>query len=76
MVHISEVNIISVDKSEESWEIEGEILFGDDLTSAFSVTYITQDDELDNLEVELTQVKYDKHVLKEMIVKAANDYDE
>ncbi|MDR1532390.1 MAG: hypothetical protein LBS62_09460 [Clostridiales bacterium] len=76
MVQISEVNIISIDKGEDSWAIEGEILFESDLTTAFSVTYIPEDDELEEMEIEVDPGKYDKALLKQMILEAACAYDE
>lgn len=76
MVYISEVNIISVDKSEDTWEIEGEVLFESDLTTAFSVTYVPEEDELEDLELEVDPGAYDKRVLKDLIVKAVLESDE
>jgi hypothetical protein len=76
MVQISEVSIISIDKGEESWAIEGEILFESDLTTPFSVTYLPEEDELEDLEIEVNPGKYDKGLLKDMIVDAACAYDE
>ncbi len=76
MVQISEVVIISIDKSEDSWAIEGEILFEDDLTTEFSVNYIPEYDELEDLEMSMSMGKYDKNSLKNMIVEAAMEYEE
>jgi len=76
MVNITEVNIISIDKSEESWAIEGEILFESDLTTGFSVNFNPDYDELEDLEIEIDPGRYDGGALKEMIVGAALDYDE
>ncbi len=76
MVQIVEVNIISIDKSEETWAIEGEILFEGNLTTAFSVSYNQEYDELEDLEIEIDPGKYDKALLKEMIVDATYSYDE
>lgn len=76
MVQISEVNVISIDKGDETWAIEGEILFESDLTTPFSVAYNPDYDELEDLEVEINPGKYDRNVLKEMIVDAAMAYDE
>jgi len=76
MIQINEIVIISIDKSEESWAIEGEILYESDLTSAFSVTYLMAEDEFEDLEIELIPGHYDKRVLKDMIVDAATEYDE
>jgi len=76
MILISEVNIISVDKSDDTWAIEGEILFECDLPTAFSVNYAIDYDELEDLEIEIDPGRYDRAQLKEMIVSAAQDYDE
>lgn len=76
MIQISEVNIISIDKGEDSWSIEGEILFESDLTTPFSVTYAVDYDELEDLEIEINPGKYDSNVLKEMILAASATYDE
>lgn len=76
MVQISEVNIISIDKSEDYWAIEGEILFEKDLSSAFSVSYSSEYDELEELEIEIDPGNFDRALLKEMIVNAAYGYDE
>lgn len=76
MIQISDVTIFSVDKSDDNWAIEGEILFESDLSTAFSVNYIPEDDELEDLEIEIVPGKYDKRLLKEMILEASSDYDE
>jgi len=76
MVHINDVIIISVDKNDDSWAIEGEIVFESELATAFSVTYLVMEDELEDLEIEIVPGKYDVRLLKEMIVAAAVDYDE
>lgn len=76
MIQISEVNIISIDKSEDSWAIEGEILFEEDLSTAFEVTYLTDEDELEELSMEINPGKYDRTQLKEMIISAAQDYED
>ena len=76
MVQVSEVNIISIDKSEESWAIEGEILFESDLATPFSVNYLISEDELEDLEIEIIPGKYDVRLLKDMILTAAMEYDE
>jgi len=76
MIIISEVNIISVDKSDDPWAIEGEILFESDLSTAFSVNYASDYDELEDLEIEINPGNYDRVLLKEMIVTAAQEYDE
>ena len=76
MVSITEVTIISVDKSDDSLAVEGEILFESDLASPFSVTYYPDDDEFEDLEIEIDPGKYDKKLLKEMIIESALSYEE
>ena len=79
MVRINEVNIISIDKSDDSWEVEGEILFEEDLGCGFAVTYVPDDDELENLQLEIDSDaigKFDKSKLKEMIINAANEFED
>ena len=67
MLQITEVNIFSLSKDEDAWTIEGEIIFEDDLTSAF---------EAENLSLELELDGFDTKVLKNMILDAANDYED
>jgi len=76
MVQISEVVIISIDKNDDVWAVEGEIIFESDLTVAFSVNYSPDEDELEDLEIEIDPGKYDKKAFKEMLVEAAQEYDE
>ena len=76
MVQISEVIVISVDKNDDAWAIEGEIIFESDLSSAFSVNYSPEDDELEELEIEMSPGKYDKKMFKELLVSAAYEYED
>ena len=76
MVQITDVVIISADKTEEPWAIEGEIVFESDLSTGFSVTYLSDDDEFEYLETEINPGKYDKKLLKEMILIALSELDE
>jgi hypothetical protein len=75
MIQISETTIISIDKSDDSWAIEGEISFEGYLSTAFSATYYPVYDELEELEIEIVPGKYDKCLLKEMILEAVNEFD-
>ena len=77
MISITEVNIISVDKSEEdSWQIEGEILFESELSTPFSATYLPDEDEFDDFEMELDPGTHDKRRLKKMILEAAREFED
>ena len=76
MVNIVDVTILGIDKNEESWEIEGEIMFEGDLESDFSATYYPEDDEIDKIEIGVQPGKFDAHTLKQMIIESSNSYDE
>jgi hypothetical protein len=76
MVQISEVLIISADKSEDTWAIEGEIVFESELTTAFSCSYTPKEDELEDLIIEINPGKYDKAALKAMIVRGAEEFED
>lgn len=75
-MQILEVNVISIDKGEDSWEVEGEIIFDDTQSSAFAVTYVIDEDELENLDLEVNPGGFDMDELKAMIVSAANDFED
>lgn len=51
-------------------------IFEDDLTSAFEADYLPDEDELENLSLELELEDFDTRVLKNMILDAANDYED
>lgn len=77
MLQISEVNLISVDKSEESWEIEGEVIFEDDLSSGFAASYLAEEDEWEELSLELEMEEgFSMSLLKDMILSAIEEYEE
>ena len=76
MLQISEVNIFSLSKEEDMWSIEGEIIFEDDLTSAFETGYLPDEDELDDLSLELVLEEFDQKTLKTMILDAVNNFEE
>ncbi|MBQ7758926.1 hypothetical protein [Anaerotignum sp.] len=77
MLHISEVNLISVDKSEESWAIEGEVIFEDDLASGFEASYLAEEDEWEELSLELEiEEGFSMGMLKSMILSAIEEYEE
>lgn len=77
MLQISEVNLISVDKSEEGWEIEGEVIFEDDLSSGFAASYLAEEDEWEELSLELEMEKgFSMSLLKDMILSAIEEYEE
>lgn len=77
MININEVNIISIDKNDdESWAIEGEIIFESDLSTPFSTVYLIEDDEFEDFEMEIDPGAHDKRKLKKMILDAAQDFEE
>lgn len=76
MMQISEVNIFSLSKDEDVWTIEGEIIFEDDLTSAFEANYLPEEDELEEVSLELEIEDFDTKALKQMLLDAANEYED
>lgn len=76
MIQITDVSIISIDKSDDSWAIEGEILFEEDLSTAFEATYLCDEDDIDELNLELNPGTFDTSLLEQMIKQAAEDFDE
>ena len=76
MVQISEVSIISIDKNDESWAIEGEILFEEDLSTAFEITYLPVEEEFEDLVLEINPGKYDVSLLYEMILNSVDNFEE
>ncbi len=76
MVQVSEVSIISIDKSDDPWAIEGEIVFEDDFSTSFEATYFYDENELEDLDLELNPGDYDEHLLSQMIKQAADEFEE
>ena len=76
MLHISEINIFSVNTEDDFWSIEGEIIFEDDIVSAFEAEYLSAEDELSELSLELELTGFDRNVLKEMLLAAIEEYEE
>ena len=75
MVQISEVVVISIDKNDDAWEIEGEALFESDLPAVFSVRYLLEDDELEGLELEI-DCKFDRRLFKEMLLQSVHEFED
>lgn len=76
MVQICEINVLSVDKNDDYWFIDGEIVFESDLNTSFSVRYLPYEDEMEGLELDLDPGKYDDRLLQEMILEATAGYDD
>ncbi len=76
MVQVTEVSIISIDKSDDYWSIEGEIVFDEDLETSFEATYLYDEDEIEDLSFEIDIEGYDKRTLYKMIKEAAEDFEE
>lgn len=76
MIPIEDVCIISIDKSEDVWDIEGEIIYDDDLACPFETSYNTQDDEFEQITTEMDIAEFDKDELKEKMKFAAFNYEE
>lgn len=75
MVKISEVVIISLDKDVDTWAIEGEIIFDDNLNTTFEVTYIVEFDELEDLILTYDVYDLDMSNLKDLILEQSQDFE-
>lgn len=76
MISIDEVCIISIDKSEDVWDIEGEIIFDDDIACPFEASYVAQDDEFEQITAEMDLDEFDRDELLDKIKFAAFNYEE
>ncbi|GFI62490.1 hypothetical protein IMSAG049_01674 [Clostridiales bacterium] len=76
MIPVDDICIISVDKSEDVWEIEGEIIYDDDIACPLAVSYLAEDDEFERITTEIDIDMFDEYELKEKIKKAVFDYEE
>ncbi len=76
MISIEEVCIISIDKSEDIWDIEGEIIFDDDIACPFDASYDAQGDEFEQITTEMNIDEFDRDELLEKIKYAAFNYEE
>lgn len=76
MIPIDEVCIISIDKSDDSWAIEGEIIYDDDIACPFEASYIAEDDEFEEITAEMDINEFDSEELKEKIKSAVFEYEE
>ncbi|MEA4972973.1 hypothetical protein SDC9_93962 [bioreactor metagenome] len=76
MISIDEVCIISIDKSEDVWDIEGEIIFDDDIACPFEASYVAQDDEFEQITAEMDLDEFDRDELLDKIKFAVFNYEE
>lgn len=75
VMNITEINIITADKSDDVWLIEGEITFEEELITTFQASYNSVTGEFEELALETDPKDYDEDDLKEMILKAVEDYE-
>lgn len=76
MIPIDDVCIISIDKSDDTWAIEGEIIYDDDIACPFEASYIAQDDEFEQFTAEAELDEFDKEELLEKLRAAILDYED
>jgi len=73
---LSEIVIISVDRSESAWPIEGEAIFEGDFTTDFAATFYPDDNEVEGLEFDIRPEKYDAELFVQLLVSAILDFEE
>ncbi len=76
MLSINEVSILSVHVDEEIMEIEGEVTFDNELTTAFAATYDLEEENFEQIEFDIEITDYDKDEFKEVVVELANAFEE
>lgn len=76
MIPIDEVCIISIDKSEDIWDIEGEIIYDDEIACPFEASYAAAEDEFDEITAETDLDTFDRDELLEKIKFSMFNYEE
>ncbi len=76
MLSIQEVTILSVHVDEDIMEIEGEVTFDNELSTAFAANYDFSEENFESLEFEIEVTDYDKDEFREVVVNLANAFDE
>ncbi len=76
MLSIQEVTILSVHVDEDIMEIEGEVTFDNELSTAFAANYDFNEENFESLEFEIEVTDYDKDEFMQAVVELANAFDE
>ena len=76
MISVDDICIISIDKSEDVWAIEGEIIYDDDIACPFEASYAVEDDELEEITAEMDIDNFDSDELISKIKAAMFDYED
>ncbi len=76
MLSINEVTILSVHVDEEIMEIEGDVTFDNELSTAFAATFDLHEDSFESIEFDIEVTDYDKNEFKEVVIELANSFDE
>ena len=76
VIPVDDICIISIDKSEDVWAVEGEIIYDEDISCPFAVSYSTIDDELLEYTAENDMSDFDMDELTEKIKVAIINYEE
>ncbi|MCL2397475.1 MAG: hypothetical protein FWC93_05350 [Defluviitaleaceae bacterium] len=75
-MNISEVVVISVDRGDDMWPIEGEAIFEGDFSTAFAAAFYPDDNEIENLEFDVAPKGFDRELFAEMLIAAISEFDE
>lgn len=76
MLQVSEVTIYSVDMDEEFLDVEGEVVFDNNLSSVFSVQYCYEEEAFTSCEFEINVGEYDKNDFKLSVLRHAEAFEE
>ena len=75
-MNIVDVVVISVDRCDDIWPVEGEAVFEGDFTTAFAASFYPDDSEIENLEFDVAPKGFDEEVFAEMLTAAILEFDE
>ncbi len=76
MLSINEIAILSVHVDEDVMEIEGDVRFDNELSTAFAGTYDLQDETFESLEFEIEVSDFDKDEFEQAVIELANAFEE
>ena len=70
LLKVTDVNIISIDKEEDIWLIEGEAVLEDQITIGFEASFDPTYNDLEIQRMDEDLENLDENTLKEMIIEA------
>ncbi len=76
MLNVSEFTIYSVEEDENYLEVEGEVIFDNDHTTAFSITIDLDENYITAIEFEFEPDEFDIEDYKTKLMQSARNFEE